>query len=330
MWGARPPPATRGLLSCQTPKRLKNKPLTCPPSTRGCAIGHVHLKVADLPRALEFYCGVLGFEVTTTYARRRLHLGRRLPSPHRPQHLGKPGRLAAAGRHDRPLPHRHPVPDAPAARRRAAPADRSPRSRSTAPAITASPRRSTCATRTTTASSSTGTGRRSCGRRSRMARCRCSRVRSTCTICWLSWTNRLRRRFRPRSFASASFSDPLMELDRGHRLPLHYRIVNACALASPNSCWEWMLATDGKRISTASGRHNGQRHPGRSVLARVDRSRRGAPDRAGGGAGAHHPSPAIRDGAQPRYLRARLRRGPARPLGMRPAHRDAAMVRRHL
>jgi len=27
-------------------------------------IGHVHLKVADLERALRFYCGVLGFEVT--------------------------------------------------------------------------------------------------------------------------------------------------------------------------------------------------------------------------------------------------------------------------
>jgi len=29
------------------------------------SIGHVHLKVADLDRALEFYCGVLGFELTT-------------------------------------------------------------------------------------------------------------------------------------------------------------------------------------------------------------------------------------------------------------------------
>jgi catechol 2,3-dioxygenase len=27
-------------------------------------IGHVHLKVADLDRALNFYCGVLGFEIT--------------------------------------------------------------------------------------------------------------------------------------------------------------------------------------------------------------------------------------------------------------------------
>lgn len=31
-------------------------------------IGHVHLKVADLERALDFYCGVLGFEITQRYA----------------------------------------------------------------------------------------------------------------------------------------------------------------------------------------------------------------------------------------------------------------------
>jgi catechol 2,3-dioxygenase len=30
----------------------------------GVVIGHVHLKVADLERALAFYCGVLGFEMT--------------------------------------------------------------------------------------------------------------------------------------------------------------------------------------------------------------------------------------------------------------------------
>ncbi len=31
-----------------------------PPSTR---IGHVHLKVSDLQRAIDFYCGILGFEI---------------------------------------------------------------------------------------------------------------------------------------------------------------------------------------------------------------------------------------------------------------------------
>ena len=30
-------------------------------------IGHVHLKVANIDRSLEFYCGLLGFELTTMY-----------------------------------------------------------------------------------------------------------------------------------------------------------------------------------------------------------------------------------------------------------------------
>src|ERR1700689_5835084 len=34
-----------------------------PPIIGGPHIGHVHLKVADLDRALSFYCGVLGFEL---------------------------------------------------------------------------------------------------------------------------------------------------------------------------------------------------------------------------------------------------------------------------
>jgi catechol 2,3-dioxygenase len=45
-----------------------NSPATTPyvadPSVR---IGHVHLKVADLERALRFYCGVLGLEITQRY-----------------------------------------------------------------------------------------------------------------------------------------------------------------------------------------------------------------------------------------------------------------------
>src|SRR5471032_1109635 len=37
--------------------------LTPRPIEPGVHIGHVHLKVADLDRALKFYCGVLGFEL---------------------------------------------------------------------------------------------------------------------------------------------------------------------------------------------------------------------------------------------------------------------------
>jgi catechol 2,3-dioxygenase len=41
--------------------------LTPKPIGSGVRIGHVHLKVADLDRALSFYCGVLGFELTQRY-----------------------------------------------------------------------------------------------------------------------------------------------------------------------------------------------------------------------------------------------------------------------
>jgi len=37
------------------------------PVPAGTRIGHVHLKVADLDRALAFYCGVLGFELMQRY-----------------------------------------------------------------------------------------------------------------------------------------------------------------------------------------------------------------------------------------------------------------------
>lgn len=37
------------------------------PIAAGTRIGHVHLKVADLDRALAFYCDVLGFELTQRY-----------------------------------------------------------------------------------------------------------------------------------------------------------------------------------------------------------------------------------------------------------------------
>ena len=39
-------------------------PYTIPAGTR---IGHVHLRVADLERAVGFYCGLLGFEITARY-----------------------------------------------------------------------------------------------------------------------------------------------------------------------------------------------------------------------------------------------------------------------
>lgn len=42
-------------------------PVKNPPIAAGVRIGHVHLKVADLQRALDFYAGVLGFELVQRY-----------------------------------------------------------------------------------------------------------------------------------------------------------------------------------------------------------------------------------------------------------------------
>lgn len=44
------------------------------PIAAGTVIGHVHLKVADLERAVTFYTEVLGFEVTTRYGRQAAFL----------------------------------------------------------------------------------------------------------------------------------------------------------------------------------------------------------------------------------------------------------------
>jgi len=43
---------------------LKSLPPPIDPEVR---IGHVHLKTADLQRALDFYCGVLGFQLTQRF-----------------------------------------------------------------------------------------------------------------------------------------------------------------------------------------------------------------------------------------------------------------------
>jgi catechol 2,3-dioxygenase len=45
--------------------------MTIHPETR---VGHVHLKVADLDRAIAFYSGILGFEVTQRYGKQAAFL----------------------------------------------------------------------------------------------------------------------------------------------------------------------------------------------------------------------------------------------------------------
>lgn len=44
------------------------------PIAAGVGIGHVHLKVADLDRALGFYCGVLGFTLMQRFGRQAAFL----------------------------------------------------------------------------------------------------------------------------------------------------------------------------------------------------------------------------------------------------------------
>ena len=135
------------------------------PVAPGTRIGHVHLKVADLDRAIAFYSGVLGFELMQKYGDQAAflsaggyhhHIGLNTweslgGTPPPPGHTGLyhtailyPTRADLADALRRLTRGRHP------ARRRLRP-------RRVA-------RRSTCATPTATASSSTGTARPRTGR----------------------------------------------------------------------------------------------------------------------------------------------------------------------
>jgi catechol 2,3-dioxygenase len=62
-------PPVHGLSLAVGQRARKNDcmPETAEPIDAGVRIGHVHLKVADLERALAFYRGVLGFELTLRY-----------------------------------------------------------------------------------------------------------------------------------------------------------------------------------------------------------------------------------------------------------------------
>src|SRR6476620_11691900 len=69
MWVSNPLPASqsgaeKGLRPMS--ETLSREELRLPAIDAGVRVGNVNLKVADLARALAFYSGVLGFEVTTT------------------------------------------------------------------------------------------------------------------------------------------------------------------------------------------------------------------------------------------------------------------------
>lgn len=52
-------------MTMMTPEKASND--TLHPIDPQVCIGHVHLKIADLERALHFYCDVLGFQLTQRY-----------------------------------------------------------------------------------------------------------------------------------------------------------------------------------------------------------------------------------------------------------------------
>ena len=154
-----------------------------PPIIAGTRIGHVHLKVADLDRALGFYCGVLGFELT-----QRLSSGAAFISAGGYHHHIGLNTWESKGGHPPPPGTTGLFHTAILYPTRAALADAlhrviRPAFRSTAPAITASAKRCICAIPTRTASSCIGTGPRSNGRASRTDRWRCSRTGSISRIC---------------------------------------------------------------------------------------------------------------------------------------------------
>ena len=84
-------------------------------------IGHVHLKVADLERALAFYCGVLGFQITQRMGDSAAFVS--AGGYH--HHIGLNTRESLGGSppapgHDRALPSGDSLSDARSARRRLA------------------------------------------------------------------------------------------------------------------------------------------------------------------------------------------------------------------
>jgi len=72
-------------------------------------IGHVHLKVADLDRALGFYVGVLGLSLMQRGQCGGVHQRGGLSPSHRLEHLGKRGGDATTAGDDGPLSPGHPV-----------------------------------------------------------------------------------------------------------------------------------------------------------------------------------------------------------------------------
>lgn len=81
-----------------------------PPIDPSVDIGHVHLKVADLDRALAFYSGVLGFTLTQRFGRQAAFLSAGGYHHHIGLNTWESGRGAPGAGHDGPVPRRDPLP----------------------------------------------------------------------------------------------------------------------------------------------------------------------------------------------------------------------------
>ena len=91
------------------PKPVVSNPRPIEPGT---SIGHVHLKVSDLNRAIAFYGGVPGFDVMRRYGDEAAFLS----GGGYHHHIGlntweSLGRIAARVWHDRPIPLCHSISD---------------------------------------------------------------------------------------------------------------------------------------------------------------------------------------------------------------------------
>ena len=77
----------------------------------GVDIGHVHLKVADLDRALAFYCGVLGFELQARMGPDAAFISAGGYHHHIGLNTWESRGARRRPRHHRPLSHGDPLPD---------------------------------------------------------------------------------------------------------------------------------------------------------------------------------------------------------------------------
>src|SRR5439155_748379 len=161
-------------------------------------IGHVHLTVSDLDRALAFYRDVLGFEVTSRYGRDAVflsaggyhhHIGLNTWAGRGAPHLPGARRVCTTSRFStrtaKPSPGLYAACSMPVCRSKAQP-------------TTASAKRSTCGTPTATASSCTATDQRANGPGPPTAPSPCRRGRWISRACWP------RRNDRPTEFLSRS------------------------------------------------------------------------------------------------------------------------------